>query len=68
MIIGETKESPFDDSLMVDFRKRFPAAGIQKIAEVIALRSLQQQSVKAAEETSEGRSTNNCRILDETRL
>jgi len=54
MIVGETKDSPFDDSLMVDFRKRFPAAGIQKIAEVIALRSMQQQRVEAAEETSEG--------------
>jgi len=54
MIVGETKDPPFDDSLMVDFRKRFPAAGIQKIAEVIALRSMQQQRVEAAEETSEG--------------
>ncbi len=37
---------------MVDFRKRLPAAGIQKIAEVIALKSM-QQSVDETEETSD---------------
>ncbi len=38
---------------MVDFRKRLPAAGIQKIAEAIALKSMQQQSVEETEETSD---------------
>jgi IS5 family transposase len=48
-----TKSPPFDASLMVDFRKRLPAAGIQKIAEVIALKSMQQQSVEGTEKTSD---------------
>ena len=35
-----TPERPFDASTMVDFRKRFGEAGIQQIAEAIALASL----------------------------
>jgi hypothetical protein len=35
-----TQDKPFDASLMVDFRKRFGEAGLQQIAEAIALASL----------------------------
>jgi len=35
-----TQERPFDASLMVDFRKRFGEAGLQRIAAAIALASL----------------------------
>jgi len=35
-----TQEKPFDASLMVDFRKRFGEAGLEQIAEAIALASL----------------------------
>lgn len=35
-----SQERPFDASLMVDFRKRFGAAGLQQIAEAIALSGL----------------------------
>ena len=37
-----TQESPFDASLMVDFRKRFGEDGMQRMAEAIALASLQR--------------------------
>lgn len=37
-----TQDQPFDASLMVDFRKRFGEAGMQRIAEAIALASLPQ--------------------------
>lgn len=37
-----TQERPFDASLMVDFRKRFGAGGIQRMAEAIALASIQE--------------------------
>ncbi len=37
-----SQERPFDASLMVDFRKRFGEEGIQRIAEAIALASLQE--------------------------
>jgi len=37
-----TLNRPFDASLMVDFRKRFGAEGLQRIAEAIALATLQQ--------------------------
>lgn len=35
-------ERPFDASLMVDFRKRFGAAGIQQVSDAIALAALKQ--------------------------
>ena len=35
-----TQDKPFDASLMVDFRKRFGEAGLEQIAEAIALASL----------------------------
>ena len=37
-----SRERPFDASMMVGFRKRFGEEGIQKIAEAIALSTLQQ--------------------------
>ena len=37
-----TQDRPFDASLMVDFRKRFGEVGIQRIAEAIALASIQE--------------------------
>lgn len=40
-----THERPFDASLMVEFRKRLPADGIQKVAEVIALSSIQNNKI-----------------------
>ncbi len=44
-----SQESPFDASLMVDFRKRFGEAGIQQMAEAIALASLQPTDPVATE-------------------
>jgi len=41
-----TQEPPFDASLMVDFRKRFGEDGMQRIAEAIALASLQESEPK----------------------
>ena len=40
-----TPERPFDASTMVDFRKRFGEAGIQEIAEAIALAAIEQEAV-----------------------
>jgi len=44
-----SQERPFDASLMVDFRKRFGEAGIQQLAEAIALASLQPTENVATE-------------------
>ncbi|MEO2032733.1 MAG: IS5 family transposase [Planctomycetaceae bacterium] len=41
-----TQEPPFDASLMVDFRKRFGEEGMQRMAEAIALASLQEPESK----------------------
>ena len=41
-----TQDKPFDASLMVDFRKRFGEAGMQRIAAAIALASLPQEEVQ----------------------
>jgi len=48
-----TQDRPFDASLMVDFRKRFGEAGIQQMAEAIALASL-----RAAEPSDDERPPN----------
>jgi IS5 family transposase len=45
-------ERPFDASLMVDFRKRFGAAGIQQIADAIALAALQPVAREPAVKSS----------------
>ncbi len=42
-----TQEPPFDASLMVDFRKRFGEEGMQRMAEAIALASLQELESEA---------------------
>ncbi|MFV2070215.1 MAG: IS5 family transposase [Pirellulales bacterium] len=44
-----TQDRPFDASLMVDFRKRVGEAGIQQIAEAIALASLHKEETASAE-------------------
>ena len=41
-----TQDKPFDASLMVDFRKQFGEAGMQRIAAAIALASLPQEEVQ----------------------
>jgi IS5 family transposase len=42
-----SQDRPFDASLMVDFRKRFGAGGMQRMAEAIALASLEETETKA---------------------
>jgi len=46
-----SQERPFDASLMVDFRKRFGEEGIQRMAEAIALSSLQETAPKVETES-----------------
>jgi transposase, IS5 family len=46
-----TQERPFDASLMVDFRKRFGEAGLQRIAAAIALASLPPATENAADDS-----------------
>lgn len=45
-----TQDRPFDASLMVDFRKRFGEEGMQRIAEAIALASLQEQEAASSDD------------------
>ncbi len=54
-----TLDRPFDASLMVDFRKRFGEEGIQRMAEAIALASLQAAEPISAEPTPEGTADDN---------
>ncbi len=44
-----SQDRPFDASLMVDFRKRFGEAGMQRIAEAIALASIQEAEATTEE-------------------
>jgi len=46
-----SQDRPFDASLMVDFRKRFGEKGIQRMAEAIALASLQETGPKTETES-----------------
>ena len=49
-----SQDRPFDASLMVDFRKRFGASGMQRMAEAIALASLKEsESQTETQEESE---------------
>lgn len=48
-----TQEPPFDASLMVEFRKRFGAEGMQEIAETIALNSLDASPPSMAKESDD---------------
>lgn len=48
-----SQKRPFDASLMVDFRKRYGEEGIQRIAEAIALASLQAAAPAAEEPTDD---------------
>jgi IS5 family transposase len=48
-----SRKRPFDASLMVDFRKRYGEEGIQRIAESIALASLQTAAPAAEEPTDD---------------
>jgi hypothetical protein len=54
-----TLDRPFDASLMVDFRKRFGEAGIQRIAEAIALASLEKTAVVQPTEDNPPADNNN---------
>lgn len=54
-----TQDKPFDASLMVDFRKRFGEAGMQRIGEAIALTSL-DKSISKDEDSPPGSSSGNC--------
>lgn len=53
-----TQDKPFDASLMVDFRKRFGEAGLQRIAEAIALASLPQANADDQDHDDQGTPTN----------
>ena len=48
-----TQDRPFDASLMVDFRKRFGAEGMQQIGEAIALASLPNTALPEAQAVAE---------------
>jgi transposase, IS5 family len=53
-----TQEKPFDASLMVDFRKRFGAEGIERIAEAIALAAVPQSAMpEEKDEPSSGKAS-----------
>ncbi len=68
-----SQDRPFDASLMVDFRKRFGEDGMQRMAEAIALASLQEsepesetQSQPASEDDSEPPANRGKLIADAT--
>lgn len=46
-----SQDSPFDASLMVDFRKRFGKVGIERMGEAIALASLKKAETKSDEDS-----------------
>jgi len=52
-----SQERPFDASTMVDFRKRFGEAGIGRIAEAIALASIQGTEVGETRSTDDNATT-----------